>query len=298
MTAAGNPTSSRVNVPLLSHAAAGGDGRGTPFPSQPRGGRCSPSQAVDTLGTVRARDPSRLAQVNKSDVANLVDDEQRDPAELDQFVLQLAGVVGVGESRHPLGGGGERDPVAGLAGADAQPDGQVRFAGAGRAEEDDVLLGGDEVQRAQVGDRLAFEGALMVEVEVFQRFSGREAGGPDAAFAAVGLAGGNLALQAGDQELFVGPRFAASSFGQPLDRRGQRGRLQRTGEEGQFGGDVAAVRLGSRKSLFQARANPRIALRRRLRPHIHKGQTLHATILNNSNIFAKVQTISLDERAT
>jgi len=47
--------------------------------------------------------------------------------------------------------------MAGLTGADGQPDGQVGFAGAGRAEEDDVVSGGDEVEGAQMGDGVAFE---------------------------------------------------------------------------------------------------------------------------------------------
>lgn len=40
-------------------------------------------------------------------------------------------MVGVGEAVDPLGGGGEQDPVAGLAGADGQSGGEVGFAGAG-----------------------------------------------------------------------------------------------------------------------------------------------------------------------
>jgi len=71
-----------------------------------------------------------------------------DPAEFDQFVLEPGCVVGFGEAGDPLRGGGERDPVPGLAGADPEPDGQVGFAGAGWAEEDHVVPGGDEVQGA------------------------------------------------------------------------------------------------------------------------------------------------------
>ena len=58
----------------------------------------------------------------------------------------------------------------------------------------------------------------MVEVEVLQRLAGREAGGADAALAAVGFAGGDLALQAGGQELLVGPALGPGPFGQPRDR--------------------------------------------------------------------------------
>ena len=125
-------------------------------------------------------------------------------------------MVGVGEPVDPLGGGGELDPVAGLAGPDRDAGGQVGLAGAGRAEEDHVLFGGDEVQRAEVGDLVAFEAAGMVEVEVLQRFAGREPGGSDPAFAAVGVAGGDLTLQAGGQELLMAPRLGAGPLGQPV----------------------------------------------------------------------------------
>jgi len=137
------------------------------------------------------------------DVADLVDDEQRVAAEPDQLGLQVAGVVGGGEPVDPFAGGGEGDAVPGLAGADAEPDGEVGLAGAGRAEEDDVVLGGDEVEGAQVRDHVSFEGAGVVEVELLDALSGGEAGGADAAFPAVALAGGHLALQAGEEELFV-----------------------------------------------------------------------------------------------
>ena len=76
----------------------------------------------------------------EGDVADLVDDQQRVAAEPAQLVLQPAGVVGVGEPVDPFGRGGELDPVPGLAGADREAGGEVGLAGAGRAEEDDVLL--------------------------------------------------------------------------------------------------------------------------------------------------------------
>lgn len=55
----------------------------------------------------------------EGDVADLVDDQQWQAAEFDQFVLEVAAVVGGGESVDPLGGGGESDSVAGLAGPNA-----------------------------------------------------------------------------------------------------------------------------------------------------------------------------------
>ena len=61
--------------------------------------------------------------------------------------------LGVGEQGDPFGRGAERDAVPGQTGADAERDRQVRLAGAGRAEQDDVLAAGEEVELAEVQDR-------------------------------------------------------------------------------------------------------------------------------------------------
>jgi hypothetical protein len=124
-------------------------------------------------------------------------------------------VVGVGEAGDPVRGGGERDAVPGLAGPDGQAGGQVGLAGAGRAEEHDVLAAGDEVQRAQVRDQVAFEAAGVVEVELLQALAGGEPGSADPALAAVGLTGGDLALQARDEELLVRPGLRAGPLREP-----------------------------------------------------------------------------------
>ena len=118
--------------------------------------------------------------------------------------------------------------MAGLAGAHGQADGEVGFAGAGWAEEDDVVAGGDEVQGAQMGDGVAFESAGVVEVELLQGFSCREPGGADAALAAVGLPGGDFALQAGHQVFLVAPVLGPGSLGQPGSGLAQRGRFERS----------------------------------------------------------------------
>ena len=173
------------------------------------------------------------------DIADFVDDQQRVAAQADQLGLQPPGVVGLGEAGDPFGGGGEQDPVPGLAGADGQADGQVGLAGAGRAEEHDVVAGGGEVEGAQVGDHLAFEAAGMVEVELLQRLAGGEPGGADAAFAAVGLAGGDFALQAGGQEFLVAPALRPGPLGESAGCLTQARCLQRPGEEGDLGGEVA-----------------------------------------------------------
>ena len=116
----------------------------------------------------------------EGDVADFVDDDERVAAEAAELVVESAGAVGDGEAVDPFGGGGEHDAVAGVAGADRQADGEVGLAGAGRAEEHDVVAGGDEVEGAEVGDDVTLEGALVVAVELVEALAGREAGGADA----------------------------------------------------------------------------------------------------------------------
>ena len=89
------------------------------------------------------------------DVADLVDDQQRDPLQAIELVVEAALALGVGEQRDPFGRGAERDAVAGEAGADPQRDREMRLAGAGRAEQDDVLFAGEEVELAEVQDGVA-----------------------------------------------------------------------------------------------------------------------------------------------
>ena len=86
------------------------------------------------------------------DVADLVDDQQRDALEPVELVVEAALALGVGEQRDPFGRGAERDALAGEAGADPERDREVGLAGAGRAEQDDVLVAGEEVELAEVQD--------------------------------------------------------------------------------------------------------------------------------------------------
>ena len=85
----------------------------------------------------------------------------------------------------------------------------------------------------------------MVEVEVLQGFAGGEPGGADAALAAVGIPGGDLALQARGEELLMGPGLGAGPLGQPFHRPGQRRGLQRPGQVGDLRGHVPARRRGA-----------------------------------------------------
>jgi hypothetical protein len=66
-----------------------------------------------------------------------------------------------------------------------------------------------------VGDEVTFDRALVVVVEVLQGLAGGKAGVSDARLSAVRLAGRHLTLQAGDEELLVGPGLGASSLAEP-----------------------------------------------------------------------------------
>ena len=52
------------------------------------------------------------------DVADLVDDQQRDPLQAIELVIEASLALRVGEQRDPFGRGAERDAVPGEAGAD------------------------------------------------------------------------------------------------------------------------------------------------------------------------------------
>jgi site-specific DNA recombinase len=170
------------------------------------------------------------------DVAHLVTDEQRDAPQPVELLVELPCAVGDAEAVHPLPGGGEGDPVAGLAGPDADGDRQMRLARPRRPEEDRVGPRLDEVERAEVGHHLSSDRALVVEVELLERLVSREAGRPDAVLAAVGLPGGHLPLEAGGQDLFVGPALSAGPLSDALDGGEQRRCLERAAEVGDVGG--------------------------------------------------------------
>ena len=161
-------------------------------------------------------------------------------------------MVGVGEPVDPLGGGGEQDPVPGLAGADRDAGGQVGLPGSGRAEEDHVLFGGDEVQPAEVGDQVAFQAAGMVEVEVLE---GLRAGNraalirPSPPWAS--RAATSRCRHAARNSSWVHASARARSASRPTASRRRR-RLQRPGQEGEFAGHVPRRRCSWRPSRHPA----------------------------------------------
>jgi hypothetical protein len=126
--------------------------------------------------------------------------------------------------------------VAGQAGADRDRDRDVGLAGAGRAQQHDVLLGVQEVELAEVFDHLALDRALEGEVELLERLSGGQAGGLDARFAAVRLARCDLGGEQRLGEALVAPVLLARSIGQ-LRQRSRRGwRLERPEQVCKLGG--------------------------------------------------------------
>jgi hypothetical protein len=72
------------------------------------------------LATVASRPDRPLGRRRpfEGDVADLVDDQQRQPSQSAELVMQPAGGMGGSDPVDPLGGGGEGDAVAGLAGPD------------------------------------------------------------------------------------------------------------------------------------------------------------------------------------
>ena len=79
------------------------------------------------------------ASVSKGDVADFVDDDQPDARDFAQFSVESADAMRFAESGDPAGCWGERHAVSGLSGGDCQRCGEVGFAGAGWAEQDDVV---------------------------------------------------------------------------------------------------------------------------------------------------------------
>jgi hypothetical protein len=86
-----------------------------------------------------------------------------------------------------------------------------------------------------MGDDIAFEAALVIEVEVLEGLAGGEPGGPDAQLAAVGLAGGDLAFETGGQELLMGPVLGSGPLGEPVDGLGQLRSLECPAQVGEIG---------------------------------------------------------------
>ena len=135
-----------------------------------------------------------------------------------------------------MGRGRELDALAGEAGADRQGDREVGLAGAGRAEQEHVLAGVEEVELAEVLDHRLLDRALEAEVELLERLAGREAGGLDPGLAAVAVAGGDLGAEQDLGEPLVAPRLLPRPLGERRQRPRRGRRLQRAEQVRELGG--------------------------------------------------------------
>src|SRR5207244_407774 len=100
----------------------------------------------------------------EGDVSDFVDDEQRDEAEPAQLCFEAALSFRFAEAGDPLRGGRELDALAGEAGADRKGDREVSLAGAGRAEQEHVVAGVEEVELAEMLDHGLLDRALEAEI--------------------------------------------------------------------------------------------------------------------------------------
>src|SRR4051794_14489896 len=97
------------------------------------------------------------------------------------------------------------------------------LAGARRAEQDDVLAAGEEIELAQVQDAVAADRGLEGEVELLQRLAGGEPRGLDPALAAVAVAAVEPGLEQRGGERLERPVFGAGAVGE-LRQRSRGGR--------------------------------------------------------------------------
>ncbi|KJF19420.1 hypothetical protein SZ00_06347 (plasmid) [Rhodococcus sp. AD45] len=132
-----------------------------------------------------------------------------------------------------------------LAGADGEPDRQVRFPCPRRPKEDDIVLCRDEIEGSQMGYSITLQTASVVEVELLQRFTGRKAGGTDPGFAAVTFSRGDFPLQARNQKFFVGPTLFSCPLGQSSGGIAQGRCFEGAGQEIQLGSQIMLGLPGS-----------------------------------------------------
>ena len=92
---------------------------------------------------------------------------------------------------------------------------------------------------------ITLQTASVVEVELLQRFTGRETSGADPGFAAVTFSRGDFPLQARDQKFFVSPTLFTCSFGQSSGGITQGRCFEGAGQEIQLGGQIMLRLPGS-----------------------------------------------------
>lgn len=129
---------------------------------------------------------------------------------------------------HPVAGG-ERDPLAGSGGRDRQCGGQVGFAGARWAEQDDVAGLGQPAAGLQSGDLSPVDAGLGGEVEVADRLDRGEPGIADTLTGTGFGAGVGLHRQHSGQVVLQRPACGPTLFGQSVVMRCNPRSLQQAG---------------------------------------------------------------------
>ena len=164
--------------------------------------------------------------------------------------------MGVLEAGDPVGGGGEQDPLSGMAGGDAEGDRSVSFPGAWWAKEDHVAGFGEVVACGQRGDVVAADSGLVVEVELLEGFAGGEAGSADPQLCTGGVAGGDFSVEDGDQVVLVGPAGVSGLAGEADGGLTDPGRLQRSGKVADLLGWLAHQATSPPRSASAFRSTP------------------------------------------
>jgi hypothetical protein len=120
-----------------------------------------------------------------------------------------------------------------LAGFEGERDREVRFAGAGWAEEADVRLLLDPGQLREVHDERLLRGRLRCPVEVLKCLQGGEGGVADAHAGAGGVAREHLGLEQRLEKLLIRPLLGAGPLGRLLQSLQHARRLQLAEQVGQ-----------------------------------------------------------------
>src|SRR5258705_5255158 len=114
------------------------------------------------------------ATLNDWKVSDLVNDEERRPAQEPDPFAQLAFAFGLGQNAADVGKACKVDAAAGLHGLDPEDGGEMTLPRAGRPQEVDDLVALDEVELGERQDPVFVERRLEREIEARQRFDGRE----------------------------------------------------------------------------------------------------------------------------
>ena len=92
-----------------------------------------------------------------------------------------------------------------------------------------------------MGDDVFADAALVLEVEVLQGFPGRETGRGDAGLTAMRLAGGDLPLETGGEEVLVAPDLFPGAGGEAFDPGQKGGGLELPAQVGEIPGAAHAA---------------------------------------------------------